>query len=152
MSKLPALTPDDPLRGPVATTPPPAQTSAPAVSEPTAPAAALAPDAEPTSPHAAPSGFTPAPTTPKRAQAKPAEPTSVDAEWNGTTDVTTARVPTEVLRLMRQRSRELGLPIGMLLTAGLLDVLALDDDDLIERIEATQLRYDRARRRASRAG
>ena len=77
--------------------------------------------------------------------------TELEGEWSGATDVTTVRVPTEILRLLRGRSHELRLPIGMIITAGLVDVLSANDQDLVERVDATQARYDQARRRANRA-
>ena len=145
MSRLPTLTPDDPLRTAVAS-PTPASgrtdTSGPPIAAGSEPPASPRSASTPVpADHVSRDGSSTA--TDRAAQ--------VDEEWSGTTDVTTARMPTEILRLMRRRSRDLGLPIGMLLTAGLVEILAEDDETLTGRIETTQLRYDRARRRASRA-
>ena len=140
MTKLPELVPDDPLRtaSNPSTSPEPTSDRPPEPERPTT-AAEVAPDApEPERPPAHDVG-------------EPLWAAGEEEEWSGSTDVTTVRVPVEVLRAMRERSRDLGLPKGMILTAGMLDVLARSDDELIERVEATQLRYDRARRRASRA-
>lgn len=136
MSKLPALTPDDPLRA-VASVP---------LAQPAAPAAAAA--KEPTE--------TPAPR--RRATRRPAPArrpaaaqTPVGEEWTGVTDVTTFRLPAEVLHALHERSRQLGVAKGMTVAAALLELLERADDELVELVEKTQQRYDSARRRARRA-
>jgi len=134
MSKLPTLTPDDPLRA-VAPVPP----------EPAAPASAAK---EPTE--------TPAPrrrATRRSAPARqPADPqTPAGEEWTGATDVTTFRLPAEVLHALHERSRQLGVAKGMTVAAALLELLERGDDELVELVESTQQRYDSARRRARRA-
>lgn len=132
MSKLPALTPDDPLRAVVPV--PPAQPAA----------AAAAAAKEPTE--------TPAP----RRRAAPARQpaaaqTPLGEEWTGVTDVTTFRLPAEVLHALHERSRQLGVAKGMTVAAALLELLERADDELVELVEKTQQRYDSARRRARRA-
>jgi hypothetical protein len=134
MSKLPTLTPDDPLRA-VAPVPP----------EPAAPASAAK---EPTE--------TPAPR--RRATRRPAPArqlagprTPAGEEWTGATDVTTFRLPAEVLHALHERSRQLGVAKGMTVAAALLELLERADDELVELVESTQQRYDSARRRARRA-
>ena len=158
MSKLPALKPDDPL---AASTAPAEPTPGRADESHDAPADRSAtphPPRATAATNGASTGQTQAPstvTTPKRARTRDASTNGAageEGEWSGSTDVTTLRVPVEVLHAMRQRSRDLGLPKGMMLTAGLLDLLERSDEDLIEVVEATQLRYDRARRRANRSG
>jgi hypothetical protein len=72
-------------------------------------------------------------------------------EWSGATDVTTFRLPAELLRQLHQRSRDLGLAKGMTVAAALLDVFQRGDDELVQLVEQTQQRYDTARRRARRA-
>jgi hypothetical protein len=136
MSKLPTLTPDDPLRA-VAPVPP----------EPAAPATAAK---EPTE--------TPAPrrrATPRPAPAPARQPVSpqtpAEEEWTGATDVTTLRLPAEVLHALHERSRQLGVAKGMTVAAALLELLQRGDNELVELVESTQQRYDSARRRARRA-
>ena len=158
MSKLPALTPDDPLAASTA----PAEPTTRPVAEPHDAAADRSPTPHPQPAAPMTNGATAAQSqapstvaTPKRARTPNASTNGAageEGEWSGSTDVTTLRVPIEVLHAMRQRSRDLGLPKGMILTAGLLDLLKRSDEDLIEVVEATQLRYDRARRRANRSG
>jgi hypothetical protein len=128
MSKLPALTPDDPLRAVGAV--PPAQPAAPAAKEPTE--------------TSAPRRRAPA-RQPAAAQMTPGE------EWTGVTDVTTFRLPAEVLHALHERSRQLGVAKGMTVAAALLELLERADDELVELVEKTQQRYDSARRRARRA-
>ena len=150
MTKLPSLTPDDPLRAATAApNPPPTPSTTKSQAEPGPDPPAVAP--APPTPAATPAGRARTRTAPSTTTAT-SGPSELDAEWSGSTDVTTARMPTEVLRLLRRRSRELGLPIGMILTAGLVNVLADRDEDLVDRVDATQARYDQARRRASRTG
>ena len=137
MSKLPALTPDDPLR-PVAPAKP---TQAGAPASPVAgedPARKLAPRPRATR-RPAPAPKAAAPQTP------PGE------EWTGATDVTTFRLPTEVLHALHERSRQLGVAKGMTVAAALLELLQREDNELVELVESTQQRYDSARRRARRA-
>lgn len=127
MSKLPALTPDDPLRA--GTPVPPAQ---PVAVPPTAAAKELA--------------ETPPP------QPEPEAPQTPSGEdWTGATDVTTFRLPAEVLHALHERSRHLGVAKGMTVAAALLELLQRADDELVELVEQTQQRYDSARRRARRA-
>jgi len=136
MSKLPTLTPDDPLRA-VAPVPP----------EPAAPASAASAAKEPTE--------TPAPrrrATRRPAARQPAGPqTQAGEEWTGATDVTTFRLPAEVLHALHERSRQLGVAKGMTVAAALLELLERGDDELVQLVESTQQRYDSARRRARRA-
>ena len=137
MSKLPALTPDDPLRA--GTPVPPAQPAVP----PTAAAKELA--------------ETPAPRRPAAAPVPPSQPepeapqTPSGEDWSGATDVTTFRLPAEVLHALHERSRQLGVAKGMTVAAALLELLQRADDELVELVEQTQQRYDSARRRARRA-
>ena len=135
MSKLPALTPDDPLRAPPETSPPPPPA-------PASPAKAK--------PNAAPPRQR---TTRRRAAARQpaAPPASPEAEWSGVTDVTTLRLPAEVLQALHERSRQLGVAKGMTVAAALIELLHKDDAELVELIEHIQQRYDTARRRARRA-
>ena len=74
-----------------------------------------------------------------------------EEEWTGVTDVTTFRLPAEVLRALHERSRQLGVAKGMTVAAALLELLERTDDELVELVENTQQRYDSARRRARRA-
>jgi len=67
------------------------------------------------------------------------------------TDVTTFRLPAEVLQALHERSRQLGVAKGMTVAAALLELLQRTDDELVELVENTQQRYDSARRRARRA-
>jgi hypothetical protein len=143
MSKLPALTPDDPLRAgtPVA----PAQPAAPPTAAAKEPAETPAPRRRraPRRPAAAP--------VPPR-QLEPEAPQTPSAEeWTGATDVTTFRLPAEVLHALHERSRHLGVAKGMTVAAALLELLQRADDELVELVEQTQQRYDSARRRARRA-
>ena len=69
----------------------------------------------------------------------------------GATDVTTFRLPAEVLHALHERSRQLGVAKGMTVAAALLELLERGDDELVELVESTQQRYDSARRRARRA-
>lgn len=135
MSKLPVLTPDDPLR--VATPVPPAQLAA-------APTAAK----EPVEPPAPRRHVTRRPASARQPEA-PQTPS--EGEWSGATDVTTFRLPAEVLRTLHERSRDLGVAKGMTVAAALLELFRREDDELVELIEITQQRYDSARRRARRA-
>jgi hypothetical protein len=80
----------------------------------------------------------------------PPAPTT-DHEWSGATDVTTFRLPAELLQQLHQRARDLGLAKGMTVAAALLELLQRADDELIELVDQTQERYDIARRRARRA-
>lgn len=140
MTKLPALTPDDPLR--IAE-----------VAQPPQPAAAATPVT------AKESKQTPVPRrrrathrpAPAPAPQSPAPQRTPEVEWTGATDVTTFRLPAEVLQELHQRSRALGLAKGMTVAAALLELLEREDDQLVELVERTQQRYDSARRRARRA-
>jgi hypothetical protein len=133
MSKLPALTPDDPLRADAPV--PPAQPAASAAKEPT----------ETRAPR--PRGTRrPTPRQPAAPETPPGE-----EEWTGVTDVTTFRLPAEVLHALHERSRQLGVAKGMTVAAALLELLERADDELVELVEKTQQRYDTARRRARRA-
>jgi len=67
------------------------------------------------------------------------------------TDVTTFRLPAEVLQALHERSRQLGVAKGMTVAAALLELLQRTDDELVGLVENTQQRYDSARRRARRA-
>jgi hypothetical protein len=139
MSKLPALTPDDPLRAgpPVSATE--LITAAPAGAQ--KPMAA----AEPRRRRATRR-------TPQLAtQLTPPDTPPAQTEWTGATDVTTFRLPAEVLHALHERSRQLGVAKGMTVAAALLALLERTDDELVELVEETQQRYDSARRRARRA-
>ena len=140
MNKLPALTPDDPLRAPASVTPPP---PAPL------PHAEDTPAAVPAAKHA-PRRRRPATRRAAPATQAAAQPTSSE-QWSGATDVTTFRLPAELLQQLHQRSRDLGLAKGMTVAAALLDLFQRDDDELVQLVEQTQQRYDTARRRARRA-
>lgn len=134
MSKLPTLTPDDPLRA-VAPVSPELAGPATAAKEPTG---------------------TPAPrrrATPRPAPARQpvGSQTPAEEEWTGATDVTTFRLPAEVLHALHERSRQLGVAKGMTVAAALLELLQRGDNELVELVESTQQRYDSARRRARRA-
>jgi hypothetical protein len=138
MSKLPTLTPDDPLRA-VAPVPP----------EPAAPATAAK---EPTETPAPRRRATPRPApAPAPARQPPSPQTPAEEEWTGATDVTTLRLPAEVLHALHERSRQLGVAKGMTVAAALLELLQRGDNELVELVESTQQRYDSARRRARRA-
>ncbi len=139
MTKLPALAPDDPLR---AGRPP------------------QLPQAQPTpTPLAIPDEPNPTPLPRRRRASPPAESgpqlatakISPGEEWTGATDVTTLRLPVEVLRALHERSRRLGVAKGMSVAAALLALLGRGDDELIELVETTQQRYDSARRQARRS-
>ena len=136
MSKLPTLTPDDPLRA-VAPVPP----------EPAAPATAAKESTERPAPRRR-ATRRPAP-VPARQLAAPQTPAG--EEWTGATDVTTLRLPAEVLHALHERSRQLGVAKEMTVAAALLELLERGDDELVELVERTQQRYDSARRRARRA-
>lgn len=140
MSKLPALTPDDPLRA--GTPVPPAQAAAPAAAT-NEPAGTPAPRRR-----RAPRRPAPAP----ERQPEPEAPQTPSGEdWTGATDVTTFRLPAEVLHALHERSRQLGVAKGMTVAAALLELLQRADVELVELVEQTQQRYDSARRRARRA-
>jgi len=134
MSKLPTLTPDDPLR---AVAPVPAELAAPATAakEPTE---TRAPRRRATS-------------RPAPARQPVGSQTPAGEEWTGATDVTTFRLPAEVLHALHERSRQLGVAKGMTVAAALLELLQRGDNELVELVESTQQRYDSARRRARRA-
>jgi hypothetical protein len=137
MSKLPALTPDDPLRAVAPAQPTQAGAPASAVAGKDL-AGKLVPRPRATRrPAPAPKAAAP--------QAPPGE------EWTGATDVTTFRLPTEVLHALHERSRQLGVAKGMTVAAALLELLQREDAELVELVESTQQRYDTARRRARRA-
>jgi chemotaxis protein histidine kinase CheA len=142
MTKLPALTPDDPLRA-----------AAAAAESDTAPA--------PTRRGAAPARARQQPATPRAAPSREPASTTDDAEakghaagekWSGASDVTTLRLPVEVLHALHKRAGVLGIAKGMTVAAALLELLRRTDDELVELVEETQQRYDAARRRARRSG
>jgi hypothetical protein len=134
MSKLPTLTPDDPLRA-VAPVPPELAAPATAAEEPTE---TRAPRRRATS-------------RPAPARQPVGSQTPAGEEWTGATDVTTFRLPAEVLHALHERSRQLGVAKGMTVAAALLELLQRGDNELVELVESTQQRYDSARRRARRA-
>ena len=138
MSKLPALTPDDPLRA--GTAAPPAQPPAPAIAE--------RDSAE--TPAARRRRATRRPAPARQPEPEASQTPSVE-EWTGATDVTTFRLPAEVLHALHERSRQLGVAKGMTVATALLELLQHADDELVELVEHTQQRYDTARRRARRA-
>ncbi len=140
MSKLPALTPDDPLR---------ARPEAPSSATATSPA-----DSSIDEPSTA-TATAPTRRRPTHRPGKPRQPSlpreaSTEQDWSGATDVTTLRLPVEVLHALHERSRQLGVAKGMTIAAALLELLRRDDRELVELIEQTQQRYDSARRRARR--
>ena len=148
MTKLPTLTPDDPLRSSTSAPPPPAASSAEAAAPVTDHASNEAPPAEDAPDHRRQARRRPAPApAPAQLSERPMPP----EEWSGATDVTTFRLPAELLRQLHQRSRDLGLAKGMTVAAALLDVFQRGDDELVQLVEQTQQRYDTARRRARRA-
>jgi hypothetical protein len=133
MTKLPALTPDDPLR--LAAAPPAATPAAPKPTPPESPAisrrrstrrAAVSPD-------------------------RVIQEASSENQWTGVTDVTTFRLPVEVLNALHERSKELGIAKGMTVAVALTELLQRTDTELVQLVEETQQRYDTARRRARRA-
>lgn len=135
MSKLPALTPDDPLRAePAAPVQPPEAKPLAAVQR-TAPSKPRAPRA-------------PASSAPEPRQSRKPQPAQ---EWSGASDVNTFRLPSEVLQALHERSRALGIAKGMTVTAALLELFKRGDQELVELVEDAQQRYDSARRRARRA-
>ena len=144
MSKLPTLTPDDPLRA--ATRVAPAQPAAP----PTA-AAKEPPETPAPRRRRAPRRPAAVAPAPPRQPDPEAPQTPSGEEWTGATDVTTFRLPAEVLHALHERSRHLGVAKGMTVAAALLELLQRADDELVELVEQTQQRYDSARRRARRA-
>ena len=146
MTKLPALTPDDPLRSSTSAPPPPAASSAEAAAPVTDHPSNEALPAEDAPDHRRQARRRPAP-APAQLPERPTPP----EEWSGATDVTTFRLPAELLRQLHQRSRDLGLAKGMTVAAALLDVFQRGDDELVQLVEQTQQRYDTARRRARRA-
>lgn len=137
MTKLPALTPDDPLRAVASPQPEQAATPHDGRETPVAQRRRAAPRTPPPPP--------PTPSPDKAPQAPPEE------EWSGVTDVTTFRLPAEVLQALHERSRQLGVAKGMTVAAALLELLQRTDDELVGLVENTQQRYDSARRRARRA-
>jgi hypothetical protein len=140
MSKLPALTPDDPLRAG-----PPVPATEPITAAPTGaqePTVAPAPRRRRASRRAPPQPAT---------ELAPPDTPPAQMEWTGVTDVTTFRLPAEVLNALHERSRQLGVAKGMTVAAALLQLLERADDELVELVEQTQQRYDSARRRARRA-
>lgn len=139
MTKLPALTPDDPLRIAEITQPSQPATAAPVTAKESERTPAPGRRRATRRPAPAPA---PQPPTPQRTS---------ELEWTGATDVTTFRLPAEVLQELHQRSRALGLAKGMTVAAALLELLEREDDQLVELVERTQQRYDSARRRARRA-
>ncbi len=141
MSKLPALTPDDPLR---------ARPEAPSSGTATPPADSST-DEPSTATAAAPIRRRPTHRPAKTRQPSLPRETSTEQDWSGATDVTTLRLPVEVLHALHERSRQLGVAKGMTIAAALLELLRRDDRELVELIEQTQQRYDSARRRARRA-
>lgn len=135
MTKLPVLTPDDPLRAVASPQPEQAATPHDGRETPVAQRRRATPRTTPT-PTASPDK---APQAPR------------EEEWSGVTDVTTFRLPAEVLQALHERSRQLGVAKGMTVAAALLELLQRTDDELVELVENTQQRYDSARRRARRA-
>jgi hypothetical protein len=134
MSKLPALTPDDPLRAGTAAAP--AQPPAPEVAD--------------QQPRETPAAQRHRPAPARQPEPEAPQTPSVE-EWTGATDVTTFRLPAEVLHALHERSRQLGVAKGMTVATALLELLQRADDELVELVEHTQQRYDTARRRARRA-
>jgi hypothetical protein len=153
MSRLPALTPDDPLQ------PTPTQAALTTPPDPSGDSEALPGSGEGQVLEAAIEGArTAAPARAQRARAStlPADvvaPSNVTVElaWSGGSDVVTMRLPTEVLRALDERVRHLAVPKGMTVAAAVLELLKLADGNLIELVDETHQRYDTARRRARRA-
>ncbi len=142
MSKLPALTPDDPLR----------VVPAPQPETPTSPNDGKdAKDTPAPRRRRATRRPPPAPVLAPAPEQLAAPQTTSGEEWTGATDVTTFRLPAEVLQALHERSRHLGVAKGMTVAAALLDLFQRADDEIVEVVENTQQRYDSARRRARRA-
>lgn len=137
MAKLPPITPDDPLGTAAdAAAPSPKLSRGSGASRPA---------------RARPRGVRPG-NAPKIASvADPAPPATSSDEWSGATDVTTFRLPIEVLRLLHERSRRLGIAKGMTAATAILEFLGRDDAAAVAAVEAVQQRYDSARRRARRS-
>ncbi len=135
MSKLPALTPDDPLR---------------AVPAPQPEKRASTEDGGDTSAPRRRRATRRPPSTSVPGAKRIAPEASPREEWTGATDVTTFRLPAEVLQALHEGSRELGVAKGMTVAAALLELLQRPDDEVVELVERTQQRYDSARRRARR--
>lgn len=170
MSKLPTLTPDDPLR----IVAPPSSVSAP-----------VAPDALVTAPddiapedesgrgleaasqvnggkHSKPAGSRrngrPDPQTgapelrTARRSRQPATAIPIAAfDLSGASDVITHRAPSELLKAFHKRVHELQLPKGMTIAVAVEQLLQHDDASLIELVENMEQRFDNGRRRARRA-
>lgn len=140
----PTLTLDDPLAGPPS---PPAGQKA-RESKPRArrsPARPRRADQAPPAPTAA------AERSPQGARGEgEANRGTVPAEWSGATDVTTLRLPLEVLSALDQRRQALALPKGLTVAAALIDLLDRDDATITRLVEDAEERFDRARRRAAR--
>ena len=133
---LPALIPDDPLAS--------------------APPTRVAPRAPEVEPKAVDERPRPAKKSRRRAPAPAGAPTSAHATappeiaWSGTSEVTTLKMPTEVLRALDDRRGQLGLPKGYTVAAAILSLLERDDSALRSVVEAVEERVGRARRDARR--
>ena len=131
---LPALIPDDPLAS--------------------APPTRVSPGAPEVEPKAVDERPRPAKKSRRRAPAPAAAPTSptapVEIAWSGTSEVTTLKMPTEVLRALDDRRGQLGLPKGYTVAAAILALLERDDSALRSAVEAVEERVGRARRDARR--
>jgi hypothetical protein len=71
-------------------------------------------------------------------------------DWTGASRVASYRLPDELLEELDDRARRLGVPIGMTVAAGLLQLLDQDDEaivDLVERAEDARVMGRRAARR-----
>ena len=151
MSRLPALTPDDPLQ-PSPAIAVPQTPDEQAAATPPATDAGPVPDAATEGARAAARIRRPRPTrSVLQTDATQTAPETHDLGWSGASDVVTMRLPTEVLRALDERVRKLAVPKGMTVAAAVLELLKLADDKLIEVVDETQQRYDTARRRARRA-
>jgi hypothetical protein len=72
--------------------------------------------------------------------------------WAGGTRVASYRLPDELLEELDERARRLGVPIGMTVAAGLLQLFDQDDESivrLVERAEDARVLARRAARRRS---
>lgn len=154
MAKLPALTPDDPLR------PPPPAGDTPAdrgqqstgTEKPRSDATSNGGSRQPPRSRRPTRDAAIAPTATKTpaSQDEPQSPAK-PADWSGTSDVITLRLPAEVAQALEHRRYRLRVPKGMAVAAALEWLLERSDTELINLVEQTQERFETARRRARRA-
>jgi hypothetical protein len=172
MSKLPALTPDDPLRvvvRPSSVNTPAAPNALVAAPDDVAPenaggrgveAASPLEPAKDSQPASSQRSDRPHPLTAaseRRTAQRSARPATSSStvttglELSGASDVITHRAPSELLKAFHKRVHELQLPKGMTVAAAVEQLLQHDDADLIELVENMEQRFENGRRRARRA-